>query len=207
MNINRSKNNPAGHQTHNYDQKVLSIDRVMRVVKGGRRMRFRALVALGDGRGKFGVGVAKGVDVAIAINKAATVAQKSMQKVVLTQQHSIPHEVRGRVSGARILLKPAKDGTGLIAGSVTRQILEVAGYHNIYSKSLGNSNKINLAYAVVDAIQQLVPQEKWHLRERLSKSQQTLRPKTKPEPESKSQRRAATKKPASVEKKTSVKKK
>ena len=174
MKATKLKNNPVGNTTHSYDQKVLSIDRVMRVVKGGRRMRFRALVALGDGRGKLGIGVAKGIDVAIAINKAATVAQKSLQKVILTQHYSIPHEVKAKVSGAHILLKPARDGTGLIAGSVTRQILEVAGYHNIYSKSLGNSNKINLAYAVVDALQQLLPQEKWHLREDLSKAQETL---------------------------------
>ena len=151
--------------SHNYDQKVLGINRVVRVIKGGRRLRFRALVVLGDGKGNLGVGCAKGSDITIAIDKAAVVAQKTMKRVVLTKVASIPHEVSSKVGGAQILLKPAKEGTGLIAGSVTRQILEIAGYHNIYSKSLGNSNKLNLAYAVIKALDQLVPEENWHLKQ------------------------------------------
>ena len=160
---NRPRPNFRNKPDHPYNQRVLSVDRVSRVVKGGRRFRFRALVVLGDGKGLLGVGSAKGTDVASAITKAANVAKKGMRPVVLAEPTTIPHDVRAKVGGAHILLKPAKEGTGLIAGSVTRDILEVAGYHNIYSKSLGNSNKVNLAYAVMAALSQLVAQEEWHL--------------------------------------------
>ena len=163
MHNHRARNHHRNAPSHGYNQKVLSIDRVARVVKGGRRFRFRALVVLGDGKGLLGIGSAKGTDVSAAINKAADVAKKSMKKVVLAGPTTIPHDVQAKVGGAHILLKPAKDGTGLIAGSVAREILEIAGYHNIYGKSLGNSNKTNLAYAVNKALNQLVPQEEWHL--------------------------------------------
>lgn len=161
--MNRVRHNPRNNQNHPYNQKVLNIDRVGRVVKGGRRFRFRALVVLGDGKGLLGVGSAKGSDVTAAINKAADVAKKKMKKVVLAEPTTIPHDVLAKVGGAQILLKPAKEGTGLIAGSVTREILGIAGYHNVCSKSLGNSNKTNLAYAVVKALDQLVPKAEWHL--------------------------------------------
>ena len=161
--MNRMRNNPRTNPDHGYNQKVLNIDRVARVVKGGRRFRFRALVVLGDGKGLVGVGSAKGSDVAAAINKAVNVAKRYMKQVVLAGPTTIPHDVKAKVGGAQILLKPAREGTGLIAGSVTREILETAGYHNIYSKSLGNSNKTNLAYAVIEALNQLLPQEEWHL--------------------------------------------
>ncbi len=152
--INRAKPN------HPYKQEVLAIDRVSRVVKGGRRFRLRALVVLGDGQGRVGVGLSKGSDVAMAINKAASVAQRQMKPVVIDQT-TVPHDVNAKVGGARILIKPAKEGTGLKAGSVVRLILEVAGYGNVYSKSLGNSNKVNLAYATIAALDQLVPRSQW----------------------------------------------
>ena len=161
--MRRMRGNPRSNPNHNYNQKVLGVDRVSRVVKGGRRFRFRALVVLGDGKGLLGIGSAKGADFTAAINKAADVAKRSMKKVVLSGSTTIPHDVIAKVGGAQILLKPAREGTGLIAGSVTRDILEVAGYHNIYSKSLGNGNKTNLAYAVVKALNELVPPEEWHL--------------------------------------------
>ena len=162
----RLRNNPRTNPNHPYEQKVLNIDRVSRVVKGGRRFRFRALVALGDGKGLVGVGSAKGPDVTAAINKAVNVAKRGMKKVVIAKPTTIPHQVSAKVGGAHILLKPARAGTGLIAGSVTREILEITGYHNIYSKSLGNSNKTNLAYAVVEALRELVAKEDWHLSRR-----------------------------------------
>ena len=158
-----SRNNSRNNPNHDYNQKVLNVDRVSRVVKGGRRFRFRALVVLGDGKGLLGIGSAKGADFTSAINKAADVAKKRMKRVVLSGSTTIPHDTSAKVGGAHILLKPAKEGTGLIAGSVTRDILEAAGYHNIYSKSLGNGNKTNLAYAVVKALGELVPPEEWHL--------------------------------------------
>ena len=161
----------AGFKPHNqamkneeednkFDQRVLNIDRVSRVVKGGRRFRFRALVAIGDKKGSIGVGTAKGADVTSAINKAVEVAKKSMIKVPL-QGTTIPHETMGKLGGAHILIMPASDGTGLISGSVTRDILEAAGIQNIVTKSLGNNNKINVSQAVIIALQKLVPRDKW----------------------------------------------
>lgn len=156
---------PTGHlnrnkPNHPYRQEVLAVDRIARVVKGGRRFRFRALVVLGDGQGLVGIGLSKGTDVSMAVTKAADVAQRQMKRVVI-EQDTIPHDVKAKVGGAEVLIMPAKQGAGLIAGSVIRLILEIAGYSNIYSKSLGNSNKINCAYATIAALEQLVPREKW----------------------------------------------
>ncbi len=161
----------AGFKPHNqavakeeednkFDQRVLNIDRVSRVVKGGRRFRFRALVAIGDKKGSIGIGIAKGADVTAAINKAVDVAKKNMITVHM-HKATIPHETSGKVGGANILIMPASEGTGLIAGSVTRDILEAAGIQNIVTKSLGNNNKINVSYAVIEALQKLLPSKDW----------------------------------------------
>jgi len=144
-----------------FEEQVVSIDRVARVVKGGRRFRFRALVVVGDRKGKVGVGVSKGADVQAAIAKAAEVAKKQMITVHVNKG-TIPHDVTGKVGGAKVLLLPASEGTGLIAGGVVRVVLELAGVNNILSKSLGSSNKINVAYATVQAIESLVPVDQWH---------------------------------------------
>lgn len=151
----------APREEKQFDERVVAVDRVARVVKGGRRFRFRALVVIGDGKGKIGVGVAKGADVTAAVAKATEVAKKSMVTVSINKE-TIPHEQQARVGGARILLKPAAPGTGLIAGGVVRVVLEVAGIRNILSKSLGSSNKINIAYATVDALKAIQPHSKWH---------------------------------------------
>lgn len=143
-----------------FDERTLHIDRVARVVKGGRRFRFRALVVVGDRKQKVGIGLAKGADVSTAVTKATEVAKKSMITVSL-YKGTLPHEVDARVSGAHILVKPASPGTGLIAGGVVRSILEVAGVHDALSKSLGSSNKANLSYATIKALQSLVPAKKW----------------------------------------------
>lgn len=143
-----------------FDERTLHIDRVARVVKGGRRFRFRALVAVGDHKGKVGIGSAKGADVTAAVTKANEVAKKNMVKVA-TYKDTIPHEVEAKVGGAYILIKPASSGTGLIAGGVVRSVLEVAGVGNVLSKSLGSSNKTNTAYATVDALTQLKPSSQW----------------------------------------------
>ncbi len=143
-----------------FDERTLHIDRVARVVKGGRRFRFRALVVVGDRKHKVGVGSAKGTDVTSAVSKATEVAKKSFIDVSL-YKGTLPHEVERKVSGARILLKPASPGTGLIAGGAVRTILEVAGVKNALSKSLGSSNKTNIAYATIEALDSLVPADKW----------------------------------------------
>ncbi len=151
----------APREEKQFDERVVAVDRVARVVKGGRRFRFRALVVIGDGKGKIGTGVAKGADVTAAVAKATEVAKKSMVTIAINKE-TIPHEQQARVGGARILLKPAAPGTGLIAGGVVRVVLEVAGIRNIISKSLGSSNKINVAYATVDALKAIQPHSKWH---------------------------------------------
>lgn len=143
-----------------FTEQVVHVDRVARVVKGGRRFRFRALLVVGDGKGRIGIGSAKGADVTAAVTKATDVAKKNLAKVPLYRS-TIPHEVSAKVSGAHILVKPAAAGTGLIAGGVVRTVLEAAGIHNALSKSLGSSNKTNIAYATVQALQSAVPQSEW----------------------------------------------
>jgi small subunit ribosomal protein S5 len=178
-----------------FDERTLHIDRVARVVKGGRRFRFRALVVVGDRKHKVGIGSAKGADVTAAVTKATEVAKKNLVSVSL-YKGTLPHEVETKVSGARILIKPASAGTGLIAGGVVRTILEVAGVKNALSKSLGSSNKTNTSYATIAALNSLVPSNKW------------VTSTTKPKPAAKQadEPKADTKKPASAKPKTSVKK-
>src|SRR6266496_129207 len=143
-----------------FEEYVINIDRVARVVKGGRRFRFKALVAVGDHKNRIGVGVAKGADVQSAVAKATDVAKKSLITIPIAKA-TIPHDVEVKVSGARVLLKPAAPGTGLIAGGVVRSIIGLSGIHNLLSKSLGSTNKVNNAYATIDALRQLVPAEQW----------------------------------------------
>lgn len=137
-------------------ERVIEIDRVARVVKGGRRFRFRALVAVGDGKGQVGVATAKGDDVTTAINKASDQAKKSMRTVAI-EEGTVPHVLQAKHSGAEVLLKPAGPGTGLIAGGAVRDVLEVAGLTNILTKSLGSSNKINCSYATLKALDKILP--------------------------------------------------
>jgi len=156
----RGRRNDITPEEKQYDERTLHIDRVARVVKGGRRFRFRALVVVGDRKHKVGVGSAKGADVTSAITKATEVAKKNFIDVSL-YKGTFPHEVETKVSGAHILLMPASAGTGLIAGGVVRTILEVAGVKNALSKSIGSSNKTNIAYATIDALDSLVPASEW----------------------------------------------
>lgn len=156
----RNRRPEVQQEEKQYDERTLHIDRVARVVKGGRRFRFRALVVVGDRKHKVGVGTAKGADVTAAITKATEVAKKNLKTVSLYKD-TLPHEVEKKVSGAHILLKPASAGTGLIAGGVVRTILEVAGVKNALSKSLGSTNKTNTAYATIEALDSLVPASKW----------------------------------------------
>lgn len=143
-----------------FDERVVYVNRVARVVKGGRRFRFQALVIAGDHKGRVGVGVSKGSDVAAAVSKATEVAKKRMVKIPLYHA-TLTHEVEGRVGGSKILIMPAAPGTGLIAGGVVRTVLEVAGIENALSKSLGSSNRINTAYAALDALTKMQPSNKW----------------------------------------------
>ncbi len=143
-----------------FEEVVINIDRVARVVKGGRRFRFKALVVVGNKKGKVGVGVSKGQDVQTAVAKATDVAKKHLITVPI-ENETIPHDVETKVSGAQVLIKPAAPGTGIIAGGVVRQVIGVTGIRNMLSKSLGSTNKVNIAYATIEALQSLVPRDQW----------------------------------------------
>lgn len=143
-----------------FEEQTIAIDRVSRVVKGGRRFRFKALVVIGDKKSRIGVGVAKGQDVQAAIQKATDVAKKHMIVFPLADA-TIPHEVEVKYGGARVLLKPAAPGTGIIAGGVVRTIIGTTGISNLLTKSLGSNNKVNIAYATIEALRSLVPRDQW----------------------------------------------
>jgi small subunit ribosomal protein S5 len=155
---NRRDNAPA--EPKQYEEIVINIDRVSRVVKGGRRFRFKALVVVGDGKNKVGVGVAKGADVQAAVAKATDVAKKQII-IIPVKNGTIPHEAEKKVAGAHVLIKPAAPGTGIIAGGVVRTIIGTTGIKNMLSKSLGSTNKVNIAYATIDALKSIVPRDEW----------------------------------------------
>lgn len=166
---NQGKNQRGGRpappvEEKQFDERVVNIDRVARVVKGGRRFRFRALVVLGDHKGKVGIGIAKGADVTAAVAKAVDVAKKQIVTINL-YNGTIPHEAEAKIGGAKILVMPAAPGTGLIAGGVVRTVLEVSGVNNALSKSLGSTNKINTAYATIAALQSIEKANKWTTRQ------------------------------------------
>ena len=154
------RRNGAPEEPKQFEELVINIDRVARVVKGGRRFRFKALVVVGDRKNKVGVGVSKGQDVQTAIAKATDVAKKNMITIPI-EGDTIPHDVELKVAGAQVLIKPAAPGTGIIAGGVVRSIIGVTGIRNMLSKSLGSTNKVNIAYATVDALRALVPKDQW----------------------------------------------
>ncbi len=156
----RNDRNQAPREEKQFEENVISIDRVARVVKGGRRFRFKALVVVGDRKTKVGIGVAKGADVQAAVAKATDVAKKNMITVPIVNA-TIPHETEVKFGGARVLLKPAAPGTGIIAGGVVRAVVNVIGITDLLSKSLGSTNKVNIAYATIDALKSLVPRSQW----------------------------------------------
>ena len=137
------------------NDKVVSIKRVTKVVKGGRNMRFTALVVVGDGNGHVGAGLGKATEIPEAIRKGKEDAMKKLISVKLDEVDSITHDVQGKLTGASVLLKKSPEGTGIIAGGPARTVCELAGIKNIRTKSLGSNNKQNVVFATIDALGQL----------------------------------------------------
>lgn len=174
----RDRRPPRPVEEKMYDERVVFVNRVARVVKGGRRFRFQALIVLGDHKGKIGIGIAKGADVSTAVTKATEVAKKNIVKIPI-YKGTLTHEVEGKTGGAKILIKPAAPGTGLIAGGVVRIVLEVAGIENALSKSHGSSNRINTAYAAINALSQMETADKWMTNKHAAKTKQMPAKETK----------------------------
>lgn len=152
----RGRNNDAAKR--DFEQKIVEIKRVTRVVAGGKRMRFRALVVIGDKKGRVGMGLRKGADVSEAVNKAVNAAKKTMVTVKLVND-TIPHEVKYKYKSSVVFLKPARPGTGVIAGGAIRSVLDLVGVKNVLSKMLGSSNKVNNVRATYEALTRMRSKE------------------------------------------------
>lgn len=151
----RQQNKPFREKKDEFDSKLLDLARVTRVASGGRRFRFRALIIVGNKAGKVGAGIAKGADVAQAVEKATRVAKKNIVQVPILND-TIPHEVYAKYGSAEVLMKPQQKGRGLISGGTVRIVCALAGIKNISSKTLGRTgNKLNNAMATIKALKQL----------------------------------------------------
>lgn len=146
---------PAGPKQKEYEERVVAINRISKTTKGGRRLRFSSVVVVGDGKGKYGFGGAKAAEVPDAIKKSLEKAKKNMFQVELVKDDTIAHEVIGKFGACRVFLKPAPDGTGIIAGGPVRAILELAGVKNVYSKVYGARTPLNILRATDNGLRQL----------------------------------------------------
>ena len=149
------KNRAREEEKDKYIERVVTINRVSKVVKGGRRFSFTALVVVGDGNGMVGVGYGKAKEFPAAIAKGVEEAKKNFFRVPRIENRTIPHRVQGEEAAGVVMLRPATAGTGVIAGGPVRAVLEAAGIHDVLSKSLGSSNQINIVHATVAALKQL----------------------------------------------------
>lgn len=138
-----------------FEDKVIYIRRTAKTYKGGRRFRFGAMVVMGDRNGRVGVGLGKAKEVPIAVQKGQNIARRNMIEVPIEEPGTVPHEVLGEHGTSKVMLKPAGAGTGVIAGSVPRAIVELAGYKNLLTKEIGSRNMTNVAYAVLNGLGQL----------------------------------------------------
>lgn len=145
-------NKKVGPKKSLYEEKVISIGRVAKTTKGGRTIRFTALVVVGDRKGTVGLGMGKATEVPVAIQKAIAAANRNVFKVNLVENRTLSHEVIGKCGAARVLIRPAKKGNGIIAGGPVRNVLELAGVKDIVSKSLGSNTKVNTARATISAL-------------------------------------------------------
>ena len=152
---NERDNRRNNGETPEFEEKVVTIKRVTKVVKGGRHFRFSALVVVGNGKGKVGVGLGKAIEIPEAIRKGKEDAMKHLIEIPVDETNSIPHDIIGNYGGAKVLLKRAPEGTGVIAGGPARNVLELAGVKNIRTKSLGSNNKQNVVLATMDGLKAL----------------------------------------------------
>ena len=152
--MSRDRRSKLKREKPEYDQKLLDLARVTRVVKGGRRFRFRATLVIGNRKGKIGVGVAKGADVSDAIKKAFNDAKKNLVNVKI-HKNTIAHDIFVKMGSAKVILKPAPAGRGIVAGGAVRAVVDFAGIKNIISKSLGTANKLNVARATLKGLESL----------------------------------------------------
>ncbi len=157
--MNKSNKKEFKREKSEFEQKLVDLTRVTRVTRGGKRLNFRALVVLGNKKGKVAYGVAKGKDVTIAVSKAVEQAKKIMFEVKLNNG-TITHEIREKFNSARVMLKPAPQGTGVKAGGAMRVVLDLAGIENIVGKMMGSKNKINNVKATYEALKKLKPPRK-----------------------------------------------
>ena len=163
-NMNRGRRNDRRRdEESNLVEKTIFINRVAKVVKGGRRFNFAAIVVCGDGEGKVGIGQGKANEVPEAIRKATERARKTMRAVPIVDG-TVPHYVHGEFGAAEVVLRPASPGTGVIAGASVRAILDAAGYHNVLTKVLGSSNPYNVVKAVMNALERLESPEQYAAR-------------------------------------------
>jgi small subunit ribosomal protein S5 len=146
------KSNKAREKETTWQERVVQIRRVSKVVKGGKKLSFRAIVIVGNERGQVGVGVGKASDVIGAVKKGVADGKKQLVDVPLTKANSIPHPIEGRGGAAKVMLRPAAPGTGVIAGGAVRIVLEMAGVKNVLAKQLGSDNPLNNARAAVNAL-------------------------------------------------------
>nr|YP_009313354.1 Ribosomal protein S5 [Dichotomaria marginata]SCW21608.1 Ribosomal protein S5 [Dichotomaria marginata] len=154
--INNKKRTPKTKEQENpWQERVVEVRRVTKVVKGGKKLSFRAIVVVGDEKGQVGIGVGKGQEVIVAVKKAVTDAKKHIVNVPITKFNSIPHRIHGIYGAAKVILLPSAQGSGVIAGGSVRTILELAGVKNILAKQLGSSNALNNAKATLNALSHL----------------------------------------------------
>jgi small subunit ribosomal protein S5 len=151
----RKKSNRTKEKEVEWQERVVQIRRVTKVVKGGKKLSFRAVVIVGNEKGQVGVGVGKAADVIGAVRKGVADGRKNVVEVPLTKSNSIPHPINGAGGGAQVMMRPAAPGTGVIAGGAVRTVLELAGVRNILAKQLGSSNPLNNARATIDALESL----------------------------------------------------